>query len=199
MSSKERLTKHQSYFRRFRDMKSLSSRQVCGAHKLSRYHFRIDYQLGSPCQSASLVPLLWVSLHQVIICKTQVIPLLNFGDVLQNETSKPGSRAEILDELGGCRRSCALPRPVLRSWDYQDWANYRENSRTRCQEILWRHEVTPNTYSLSMDFVTRLPIFTVWKGDSYDSIKELIKGFCDGIAYIYGFEGRQLWFDPHHC
>ena len=32
--------------RRFRDTTSLSSRQVCWAQELSRYHFRIDYRQG---------------------------------------------------------------------------------------------------------------------------------------------------------
>ena len=48
-----------------------------------------------------------------------------------------------------------------------------------------------------MDFATRLPIFTDWKGTSYDSILAdtypllgLIDRFCDWIAYIYGLEGR---------
>ena len=31
---------------RFMDTKSLSSRQVCWAQELSRYHFRIDYHQG---------------------------------------------------------------------------------------------------------------------------------------------------------
>ena len=39
------LTNHNN-LRQFMDMKSLSSRQVCWAQKLSRYHFRIDYCQG---------------------------------------------------------------------------------------------------------------------------------------------------------
>ena len=41
-------------------------------------------------------------------------------------------------------------------------------------EILWRLAVAPNTYSLSMDFVTGLPISTVWKGDNYDLLQTTI-------------------------
>ena len=39
---------------RFRDTKSSSFRRVCWTQELSRYQFRTDYQLGSPCQPASL-------------------------------------------------------------------------------------------------------------------------------------------------
>ena len=39
------LTNHNN-IRRFMDIKSLSSRQVCWAQELSRYHFRIDYCQG---------------------------------------------------------------------------------------------------------------------------------------------------------
>ena len=39
------LTNHNS-LRRFIDTKSLSSRQVCWAKKLSRYHFHINYCQG---------------------------------------------------------------------------------------------------------------------------------------------------------
>ena len=39
------LTDHNN-LRRFMDTKSLSSRQVCWAQELSRYHFRIDYRQG---------------------------------------------------------------------------------------------------------------------------------------------------------
>ena len=39
------LTDHNN-LRRFMDIKSLSSRQVCWAQKLSQYHFRIDYCQG---------------------------------------------------------------------------------------------------------------------------------------------------------
>ena len=34
------------------DMKSLSSRQVCWAQKLSRYHFQIDYRQGKANETA---------------------------------------------------------------------------------------------------------------------------------------------------
>ena len=77
----------------------------CWAQKLSQYHVWIDYQLGSPRQSASLELLLRVLLHQVIVCKTHVIPLLNSGDALRKEISKPRIRAEILDGLERCRGS----------------------------------------------------------------------------------------------
>ena len=39
------LTDHNN-LRRFMDIKSLSSRQVCWAQKLSQYHFQIDYCQG---------------------------------------------------------------------------------------------------------------------------------------------------------
>lgn len=39
------LTDHNN-IRRFMDTKSLSSRQVCWAQELSRYHFRTDYRQG---------------------------------------------------------------------------------------------------------------------------------------------------------
>ena len=34
--------------------------------------------------------------------------------------------------------------------------------------------------------------------NTYPSLEELIDGFCDGIAFIYG-EGHKLPFDPCHC
>ena len=42
----------------------------------------------------------------------------------------------------GCWGSCASPWPVLRSRNHQNWADYWENSRTRCQEML----VATDTY-----------------------------------------------------
>ena len=45
------LTDHNN-LRRFMDTKSLSSRQVCWAQELSRYHFRIDYRQGKANRAA---------------------------------------------------------------------------------------------------------------------------------------------------
>ncbi len=45
------LTNHNN-LQRFIDTKNRSSRQVCWAQKLSRYHFRIDYQQGKAKESA---------------------------------------------------------------------------------------------------------------------------------------------------
>ena len=38
-----------------------------------------------------------VPLHQVFVCKTYVIPSLNFGDALQKKTSKSSFRVKRLD------------------------------------------------------------------------------------------------------
>ena len=40
-------------------------------------------------------------------------------------------------------------RPILHSWNHQNWADCRENLRTCYQEILWRSTIAPNTYSSS--------------------------------------------------
>ena len=45
------LTKHKN-LRRFMVTKSLSSRQVCWAQKLSGYHFQIDYYQGKANKAA---------------------------------------------------------------------------------------------------------------------------------------------------
>ena len=127
------------------DTKSLSSKQVCWAQELSRYHFRIDYHQGkanaaadalskfpqrsqdeedeiraensqifhrlqNSLANASLVGLsLSVSplsslpshLHQVLICRTYVLPQLRqFWDGLQEKLASEGPYTA---SIGGMR------------------------------------------------------------------------------------------------
>ena len=73
---------HQLCLRRFRDMKSSSSRQVCGAQELSRYHFCFDYRQNKANGAADALsratseePDLTLP-HQVLIYGTPVLSLL---------------------------------------------------------------------------------------------------------------------------
>ena len=68
----------------FRQSSDSFSNSFCWAQKLSQYHFWIDYQPSSPCQSASLVLLLWAPSYQVFICGMHVSPpLLQLWDTLR--------------------------------------------------------------------------------------------------------------------
>ena len=44
---------NQNNLRRFMDTKSFSSKQVCWAQKLSRYHFQIDYRQAKANRAAN--------------------------------------------------------------------------------------------------------------------------------------------------
>ena len=161
------LTDHNNLCR-FIDMKSLSSRQVRWAQKLSRYHFRIDYHQGKanrtanalsryPQQSAEEEKILRTEnvkilhhlqslltkvsglsvntshlspLHQVLICKTTVLPqLYQFWNSLQGEIAWD---SPYIANIGGMR----LQLPKLQDKDKEtkalrvadlseDWKNVK--------------------------------------------------------------------------
>ena len=119
---------HRLYLRRFRYTKGSSSRQVCGARELSRYHFRIDYCQGkangaADALSRSSSSLSLTPLHQVLICDSSTP-----SSYLRN--ARPPSATSILEMRAGRRRPspglgrrCLMAgrmsressRPVLRS------------------------------------------------------------------------------------
>ena len=161
------------------DTKGLSFRQVCKAHELSRYHFWIDYQPGSPCQSASLVLLLRVPLHQVIVCKTHIIPLLNLGNAPRKKTSQPKIKKEMLDSWEDVKRVVHhqglfyVPEVIWteltkRYHEKSTW--HQENSRTRCQERALDLQLLP------------IPTHRR-KGTSYDSILVIVGRLTKMIHY----------------
>ena len=105
------------------------------------------------------------------VWKTHVFPpLLQLWDILRalrhhddstTRCARPPSISLILDMRSkrkrlspGSERECLMTgrmsmisaKPVLRSWNHQNWADYRENSRTHCQEILRRPAIAPDTY-----------------------------------------------------
>ena len=140
---------HQLGLRRFRNMKSSSSRQVCGAQELSQYHFCFDYRQSKASGAADALsrasseePDLTLP-HQVFICGIPVLSWLHqFWRCLM---------------AGRMSRELCITKACptfLRSSEWSWLAGitmralcHREDSRTCCQEILWRPAVTPDTYS----------------------------------------------------
>ena len=106
----------------------------------------LDTTFASIIDKAKLIELLMRCPHQVPICAAHMFPpLLQLWDALRVLRHQDDSRTryarspstQILQMrsgrrrpspesawwLGGCRGSGALPKPVLRSWDHQNWAD----------------------------------------------------------------------------
>ena len=157
-------TKHSNFSYDFDSF--LSS--FCWAQELSRYHVWSDYRQGkasgavdalshfsreepgrsSSWEHSSLSPTRTNgSSAPMFVYKTLILPLLKFWRCASEEDVPARDQGRDAWWLRGCRGSYATPWPVLRSWNHQNWADYRENSRTRCPEIPWGPAVASDTYS----------------------------------------------------
>ena len=96
-------------------------------------------------------------LHRVFVCRTHAISSLNSRDALRKKTSQPRIRTEMLDGLGRCRgnhQGLSYVPEIIRI-ELTSHFGIEKSSRTRCQEILWRPAVVPNTYSSSEEHQLR--------------------------------------------